>query len=93
MINISICVSDIPKELIKKHENGKSYMNITVAPKKEVDKFGNTHTVYMSQTKEQREAKNEKYYIGSGKEIIFNNNHSTAPTASVPHPADDNLPF
>ena len=71
MITVSICVSDIPKELIKKNDNGKSYMNIVIAPRKEADKFGNTHSVYMSQSKEDREAKKEKIYIGNAKEIVF----------------------
>lgn len=95
LINVSICVSDIPKERIKQAENGKKYINITVASRREADKFGNTHTVFMSQTKEEREAKEGRTYIGNGKAINF------APAASSPEavaqmpPAEvvDDLPF
>ena len=37
LINMSICVSDIPKSKIKQAENGKKYMNITVAKRRESD--------------------------------------------------------
>jgi len=45
-INIDICLSDLPKEWIKKSDkNGKSYIKLTVSKKKEVDKYGKTHSV------------------------------------------------
>ena len=69
---LSICVSDIPKELIKKADNGKLYMNICVSEMKQKDKFDNTHTVFMRQTKEQREVKVDKIYIGNGYSVTFN---------------------
>lgn len=67
LINMSICVSDIAKSKIKQAENGKKYMNITVAKRREADSYGNTHTVFMSQSKEEREAKTDRVYIGIGK--------------------------
>ena len=54
LINMSICVSDIAKSKIKQAENGKKYMNITVAKRREADSYGNTHTVFMSQRKSVR---------------------------------------
>ena len=75
IINLSICVSDIPKTKINKSDkNGKSYLNITVSAKKEPDKFGNTHTVYISQSKDE---KGDKTYIGSGKEYVFKGSEQT----------------
>jgi hypothetical protein len=38
---------------------------------KEKDKFDNTHTCYIRQTKEEREAKQAKVYVGNGKKIDF----------------------
>lgn len=95
LINLSICVSDIPKEQIKIAKNGKKYMNITVAERREIDQYDNTHTVFMSQTKEDREAKIDRTYIGSGKAINF------APVAVTPESVErmppvseiDDLPF
>lgn len=67
MYVLSICLSDIPKEKIQVSEkNGKMYVNVIVTDRREPDKFGNDATVYMSQTKEEREAKADKEYIGQG---------------------------
>ena len=76
-------------------ENGKKYMNITIATRREPDKYENTHTVFMSQTKEEREAGTGRIYIGSGKGFDF------TPAATTPESVDqmpvasdtDDLPF
>lgn len=95
---ISICLSDIPKDLIKTADNQKKYISLVVDKRREPDKFGNTHTVYISQTKEEREARKEKIYVGNGKEYLFNNQNQTASqpqqyqsTSSSDN--DDDLPF
>ena len=49
LINCSICLSDVPPEWIKQSANGKKYLNITVASKREVDKYGKTHSVSINQ--------------------------------------------
>ena len=59
-ISVSICVTDIPKSAIKVADNGKKYINIVVASRQNEGKYGETHTVFMSQTKEERDAKMEK---------------------------------
>ena len=71
LINISICLSDIPEWARKKSENGKWYCSLTVADRKEKDKYDNTHTVYINKTKEQREASSDKHYVGNGKAVEF----------------------
>jgi hypothetical protein len=68
---LSICLSDIPKGEMKKADNGKIYCNIVVQKRKEKDKFDNDLTVYMGQTKEQREANEAKAYIGNGRVYEF----------------------
>lgn len=73
MINISIDVTKIPKDKLIAGKNGAKYLNITVDKLKETDRFGNTHSVYLSQSKEERTAKANKIYLGNGKEFIFNN--------------------
>lgn len=63
----SLCLSDIPKELLRKAENGKTYLNIRVVKRKEADKFGNTHFVSCAPKKdEQKEGVN--YIFGHLKE-------------------------
>ena len=94
IINLSICVSDIPKTKINKSDkNGKSYLNITVAAKKDPDKFGNTHTVYISQSKDE---KGDKTYIGSGKEYVFKGTEQTIQNTSPENDSktgQSNLPW
>lgn len=80
-ITASICVSKIPREAIKVAENGQKYLSVVIAEGKEPDAYGNTHYITLSQTKEQREAKEKKVYIGNGK--------AYQPKASAPVSAED----
>lgn len=58
MVNCSICLSDI-KEHVYEY-NGKKYLNITVAKKKEPDQYGKTHSVSINEYKpEKQEPKSE----------------------------------
>ena len=96
MINISICLSDIPKEKIQTAKNGKKYLPLTNDKKRQLDTYGQTHTVYINQSKEEREAKAEKVYIGKGKEFKFNKKKKKEPakkTSDLGINASDDLPF
>lgn len=95
MIVIDICLSDIPEWSRKKANNGKVYAKFCIAERKEKDKFDNTHTVYMNPTKEQREAKEAKHYVGNGKQLVFGSAATTAPKQEdAPRHEDfEQLPF
>ena len=98
MITLSICLSDLPKEKIQTASNGKKYINLVVDKRKEAGKYGETHTLYVSQTKEEREAKDDKKYVGSGKEYAYNGQHDNASKASghqakEQEQSNDGLPF
>ena len=67
----NICLNDIPADKKQLAKNGKEYVSIVVSNRKEPDKKGNTHSVYIEQTKEERSAGKEKIYCGSAKEISF----------------------
>jgi len=89
MITISVCLSDLPKDKITTApSNGKKYINLVCDLRKENDKFGNTHTLFVSQTKEQREAKEAKIYVGNGKEFIYKIQTAVTQTAPVIEEAD-----
>ena len=97
LINLSICLSDIPKDRIKIANNGKKYLAITVQDLREADEYGNTHSLYCTQTKDERESKEKRTYIGRGKEVVFK---SASPAPSVEQLEDlppidnlDDLPF
>lgn len=69
---MSICVSEIPKERILKHENGKMYINVSTWDYDEPDQYDNDFSVSMSPTKEeieQRKAgeKINRVFIGNGR--------------------------
>lgn len=51
-----------------KGKDGK-YTNITVRLGDELDKYGNNVSAWIEQTKEQRDAKEERNYIGNGKVV------------------------
>ncbi len=67
LINASICVSAIPKELIKSHTNGKKYLSVDIWINDEDDNYGNDCSINIQQSKEERESKAKKVYIGNGK--------------------------
>jgi hypothetical protein len=71
-IQISICLSDIPKSAIQEAKNGKKYINLDILAKRETDQYGKNINVALSQTKEQREAKADAVWLGSGKTLNFN---------------------
>lgn len=69
---MSICVSDIPKERILKHENGKMYLAIQTYDYDEPDRFDNDFSVSISPTKEEIELRKmgekvDRIFIGNGR--------------------------
>lgn len=99
LISLSICLSDLPKDRIKTAANGKKYIDLTCTSRRETGKYGETHTVYVSQSKEEREANTPITYVGSGKEFMLRNN-STQSASPQPQTApqsasngEDDLPF
>ena len=92
MIVISLCADDLKPHLTKSEKNGKYYINLVVDTKKETDQYGNTHTIYVSQSKEQREAKEPKKYVGNGKE--YKSQHSAAKQMETKQDnSTDSIPF
>lgn len=78
----SICLSDIPKEVMRKAANGKVYVNISIAPRKEVGKFGHTHYI-TCRPKAEEVKEGVNYFIGDLKPSAFaeENAASQAPQA------------
>lgn len=107
MVNLygSICLSDIPKELITTSKNGKKYLNIEVNELRQPSQYGATHAVKMSVKKaECKDGVN--YYIGNLKPSKFGNDNAettangAATVAAVPSAvvddaltSNDDLPF
>ena len=98
IIATSIDLTKIPKDKIYEGKKGK-YLPITITINDEVDQFGNQGPVIVQQSKEEREAKSEKVYLGNAKVVWTNgDNVDVAPrenTAAPPAQAQpvDDLPF
>ena len=45
IINISLCLSKLPKEFITKGTDGREYIKLKISAMREPDKYGNTHSV------------------------------------------------
>lgn len=68
LINGSIRVDKLPKEKFVKGKDGAVYYNLTIAVNDET-RYGNNVAFMDSQTKEEREAKMPKTYLGNGKVV------------------------
>ena len=99
IIKASINLSEIPKDKIYVGKKGK-YLPITITINDEVDQFGNQGPVVVEQTKEERDAKAAKTYLGNVKVVWTNgDNVDVAPRdnqsapAPAPAEAEQDLPF
>ena len=98
IIKASIDLNKIPKDKIFVGKKGK-YLPITITINDENDQFGNQGPVVVEQTKEERDEKAPKTYLGNVKVVWTNgNNVEPAPRDGAPAPAAttpqaDDLPF
>jgi len=98
IIKCSINLTNIDKSKVIDGKKGK-YLPITITLNDEPDQFGNQGPVVVAQTKEEREAKVAKTYLGNVQVVWTNgDNVAAAPRQDQPQaapaaqPADD-LPF
>ena len=94
IINASIRVDKLPKEKFVKGKDGAVYYNLTISVNDET-RYGNNVAIMDSQTKEEREAKKQRNYLGNGKVVWTNNQISVAEKEEVVATtnANDDLPF
>ena len=71
IIKASINLNNIPKDKIISGKKGK-YLPITITINDEVDQFGNQGPMLVEQSKEEREAKMPKVYLGNVKVVWTN---------------------
>jgi hypothetical protein len=101
IVKASIDLTKIPKDKIIKGKKGQ-YINVVVNVNNDTDKFGNQASVVVDQTKEERDAKAPKVYLGNGK-IVWSDGQFADPAprednrggnAPVPQATvTDDLPF
>jgi hypothetical protein len=97
IINGSIRVDKLPKEKFVKGRDGAVYYNFTIGIQDET-RYGNNVAFMDSQTKEEREAKVAKTYLGNGKVVWMSDQGVTLAEREeqaevVTKKSDDGLPF
>ena len=93
LISLSIDATKITKGRMK---NGK-YVNLTINIADETDQYGNSVSAWEAQTKEEREAKTRRTYVGNGR-VLFTEGgvHKTErkdSNYSNSEPVQDEMPF
>jgi hypothetical protein len=68
ILSASLNVAKIDQTKLIDGRTGK-FLNVTITINDEVDKYGNNASIFESQSKEEREAKTPKNYLGNGKVI------------------------
>jgi len=100
IIKASINLNEIPKHKIIDGKKGK-YLPITITINDEIDQFGNQGPIMVEQSKEERDSKAAKVYLGNLKVVWTNGQNvaasprtdgQAAPVQRAPAPVDD-LPF
>ena len=100
IVNFSIDLTKIPREKIIDGKKGK-YLPITLTLNDEVDNYGNNGPVIVAQSKEEREAKVAKVYLGNAT-VAWTNGQNVEPAPregqpqqrqTAPAPVEDDLPF
>ena len=97
IINASIRVDKLPKEKFvkgKKDKDGKipHYYNLTISVNNET-RYGNNVSIQDSQTKEEREAKAPRTYLGNGKVVWTDGQIKLADKPEVVEQTSNDLPF
>jgi len=93
LISLSIDVSKITKSKIKDMK----YLDVTISVDDATNQWGKNASIYESQTKEEREAKAPKAYIGGGKVVWTDGSIKVAEKSSneskKANPPAEELPF
>ena len=97
IVKANINLDAIPKDKIYKGKKGR-YLPISITINDEPDQFGNQGPVIVDQTKEEREAKTEKTYLGNVKVVWTNGVFPDRATEGQPQAkpekvAEEDLPF
>ena len=103
IIKANINLNNIPKDKIYHGKKGK-YLPITITINDELGNYGDNGPIIVEQSKEERDAKTDKVYLGNVKVVWTNGTNvataprdgepaqTAAPTQQAP-PVLDDLPF
>jgi hypothetical protein len=69
LLAVSIDLTKIDKSQIVEGKNGGKYVNVTLSVNDTEDQYGNNVSLWQSQSKEEREAKANRNFLGNGKKL------------------------
>jgi len=90
---VSIDLTKIDKTKIKEHQNGSKYYAMSVIVSDEKDQYGNDVSITQDQTKEEREAKAKKVYLGNGRVVFRKDGEASKPSPVQGGGEINDLPF
>ena len=88
LASLSIDLSKVDKNKLYKGQ----YLNLTVALNDETGQYGHNVSAYEEQTKEERESKSKKNYLGNGK-VFWTDGKVTTASKETEKKEESNLPF
>lgn len=95
LLSVSIDVTKIDKSRLYKGKKG-TYLSADIWINDDADEYGNHGSISLQQSKEERDAKAKKVYIGSAKKVYgWDGQASSAPKqqAAAAGEDDDDIPF
>jgi hypothetical protein len=78
LINLSLRVDKLPKEKFVSGKDGAVYYNFTIGVNDDSNQYGQNVSATDSQTKEERESKKPKTYLGNGNVVWTDGNIKVA---------------
>lgn len=81
ILKTNLKISDIPKDKIYKGKNGE-YVSTTIVVNNELNQYDKQGPVFISQSKEEREEKLSKHYLGDV-EVVFTDGNLIDTTKSL----------
>ena len=95
LINLSLRVDKLPKEKFVQGKDGAVYYNFTIGVNDDSNQYGQNVSATDSQTKEEREAKKAKTYLGNGNVVWTDGNIKLADkkVEATAKEVESDLPF
>ena len=92
IISASIDLSKIDKSKIVNGKDGRMYLDVTIITNDEPDQYGRDTQIIQGQSKEEREQKVQKVYLGNGKTMWSGQSKPKPEGGTLPATSQD-LPF
>lgn len=99
LISLGIDATKIPRTALREDNKGRKWLNLSIWVEDTPDQYGNDVSCHIQQSKEEREAKTPKIYLGNGQKKFGwdDQPQAAAPKDSAPVNDDeddaDDLPF